>query len=73
MVIIHGACVSIAKENVKTASYAGVILFGLGTTCAILYVLYKEVLSSDSPTVLYQVFESQMCQCIELSSFCLRF
>ena len=39
----------------KTASYAGVIVFGLGTTAAILYALYKEVLSGESPTGLYQV------------------
>lgn len=43
-----------AKENVKTASYGGVILAGVGVIGAVLYNLWDELFSGNSPTSLFQ-------------------
>ena len=44
-----------AKENVKTASYGGVILAGIGVLGVVLYNLWDELFSGNSPNSLFQV------------------
>jgi import inner membrane translocase subunit TIM21 len=51
--------VFVAKENVKTASYGGVIVFGVGVTCAIFYTVFKELFSGESPNKLFQKASDQ--------------
>lgn len=46
---------STAKENVKTASYGMVIVAGVGVTGIILYTIFQELFSGDSPNSLFQV------------------
>jgi len=43
-----------AKENVKTASYGGVVLAGLGVIGVVLYSLWDEMFSGNSPQSMYQ-------------------
>lgn len=43
------------KENVKTASYGGVILAGIGVLGLVLYNLWDELFSGNSPNSLFQV------------------
>ena len=43
-----------AKDNAKTAGYAGVIVGGVGVTCAILYLVFQEMFSGESPVALFQ-------------------
>ena len=43
-----------AKENVKTAGYGSVIVAGLGVTGFILYTVFRELFSGQSPSVLFQ-------------------
>lgn len=50
-----------AKEGVKTASYATVIIIGVGVTCVVLYVIFKELFSSDSAN---NIFQSASEKCI---------
>ena len=53
----HGKLFSFvsAKENVKTASYGGVILAGIGVLGLVLYNLWDELFSGNSPNSLFQV------------------
>lgn len=41
------------KENTKTASYFGVIVFGVGVTGVMFFVIFRELLSSKSPNNVY--------------------
>lgn len=41
------------KENTKTASYFGVIVFGIGVTGFIMFVVFRELFSSSSPNSVY--------------------
>ncbi|XP_046385490.1 mitochondrial import inner membrane translocase subunit Tim21 [Ischnura elegans] len=41
------------KETTKTVSYLGVILFGVGVTGFILFTVFKELFSSNSPNSIY--------------------
>lgn len=41
------------KENTKTASYFGVIVFGIGVTGIIMFVVFRELFSSSSPNNVY--------------------
>lgn len=43
-----------AKENVKTASYSVIVIAGIGVTAAVLYIIFKELFSGDSPQKLFQ-------------------
>ena len=49
-----------AKENVKTASYGMVIVAGVGVTGIILYTIFQELFSGDSPNSLFQM-ASEKC------------
>ena len=51
-----------AKEGAKTASYAGVIVVGVGVTAVVIYVIFNELFSSDSPQGL---FESASQKCMD--------
>ena len=46
---------SSAKENVKTAWYGGVVVAGLGVIGVVLYNLWLELFSGNSPNSLFQV------------------
>jgi len=48
-----------AKENVKTASYGSVIIIGVGVTAVVIYTIYKELFSLDSPQGLYTMASDQ--------------
>lgn len=50
------------KENVKSAGYLGVIIAGIGVTGVILYTLFSELFSSNSP---YGVFSDARVRCME--------
>lgn len=41
------------KENTKTASYMGVILLGVGVTGIMLFAIFRELFSSQSPNSVY--------------------
>lgn len=41
------------KENAKTATYGGVILFGVGVTLVMGYLIVSELLSPESPNNIY--------------------
>lgn len=41
------------KENTKTASYFGVIVFGVAVTGALFFAIFRELLSSSSPNNIY--------------------
>lgn len=43
------------KENVKTASYGTVIVVGVGVTGVVLYTVFHELFSGESPNSLFQV------------------
>ncbi|XP_026757169.2 mitochondrial import inner membrane translocase subunit Tim21 [Galleria mellonella] len=43
------------KETTKTASYTGVILFGIGVTGVIFYYVFRELFSSNSANSIYSV------------------
>ena len=58
---VYQPCSS-AKDNAKTAGYAGVIIGGLGVTCAVLYIVAREMLSGESPVALFQKASDQ---CVE--------
>lgn len=41
------------KETVKTTSYLGVILLGVGVTAIMFYTIFSELFSSNSPQAVY--------------------
>lgn len=41
------------KETAKTVWYTSVVLAGVSATAVILYLIFKELLSTDSPEVIY--------------------
>lgn len=41
------------KENTKTASYFGVIVFGVAVTGVMFFAIFRELLSSNSPNNIY--------------------
>lgn len=41
------------KENTKTASYFGIIVFGIGVTGAILFVVFRELFATSSANNVY--------------------
>lgn len=41
------------KETVKTTSYLGVILLGVGVTAIMFYAIFNELFSSNSPQAIY--------------------
>ncbi|XP_059480449.1 mitochondrial import inner membrane translocase subunit Tim21 [Neocloeon triangulifer] len=41
------------KETTKTVGYSGIVLGGLGVTAIILYYVFRELFSSDSPNSVY--------------------
>lgn len=41
------------KENVKTTSYLGVIVLGVGVTAIMFYSIFSELFSSTSPQAIY--------------------
>ncbi|XP_065345740.1 mitochondrial import inner membrane translocase subunit Tim21 [Cloeon dipterum] len=41
------------KETTKTVGYSGIVLAGLGVTSIILYYVFRELFSSDSPNSVY--------------------
>lgn len=41
------------KENTKTASYLGVIVFGVAVTGVMFFAIFRELLSSNSPNNVY--------------------
>jgi len=43
-----------AKENVKTATYGGVVIAGIGVLGVVLYSLWDEMFSGNSPQSMYQ-------------------
>ncbi|CAG9798287.1 unnamed protein product [Chironomus riparius] len=46
------------KENVKTTSYMGVIVIGIGVTAIMFYTIFSELFSSTSPQAIYaEAFE----------------
>ena len=49
-----------AKENVKTASYASVVIVGIAVTGGVLYALFKDMLSGDTPQDFFQ-YGSDKC------------
>lgn len=51
-----------AKENVKTASYSVIVIAGIGVTAGVLYIIFKELFSGDSPQKLFQTASEK---CIE--------
>lgn len=52
------------KENTKTASYFGVIIFGVGVTAVIAFVVFRELFSSSSPN---NVYSDALKSCINVS------
>lgn len=52
------------KENTKTASYFGVIIFGIGVTGVIMFVVFRELFSSSSPN---NVYSDALKTCIGVS------
>merc|ERR1711879_211119 len=47
-------------ENVKTASYTAVIIGGLGATLVVLYVIFQELFSNETPQSFFQ-YGSKQC------------
>lgn len=43
------------KENTKTASYFGVIVFGVAVTGVMFFAIFRELFSSNSPNNIYSV------------------
>lgn len=54
------------KENTKTASYFGVIVFGIGVTGIIMFVVFRELFSSISPN---NIYSEALNTCINVSRF----
>lgn len=52
------------KENTKTASYFGVIVFGVGVTGVIMFVVFRELFSSSSPN---NIYSEALNTCINVS------
>lgn len=52
------------KENTKTASYFGVIVFGVGVTGLIAFVIFRELFSSCSPN---NIYSEALKDCINVS------
>lgn len=52
------------KENTKTASYFGVIVFGIGVTGIIAFVVFRELFSSSSPN---NVYSEALKVCVDVS------
>lgn len=52
------------KENTKTASYFGVIVFGIGVTGVIMFVVFRELFSSSSPN---NIYSEALTTCINVS------
>lgn len=52
------------KENTKTASYFGVIVFGIGVTGVIMFVVFRELFSSSSPN---NIYSEALQKCIDVS------
>lgn len=52
------------KENTKTASYFGVIVFGVGVTGIIAFVIFRELFSSSSPN---NIYSDALKDCINVS------
>lgn len=55
------------KENTKTASYFGVILFGVAVTGVMFFAVLRELLSSNSPNNVYSE-ALKMCTNVNNSS-----
>lgn len=41
------------KENLKSAGQLGIIISGIGITAFVLYTLFSELFSSESPDAIY--------------------
>lgn len=54
------------KENTKTASYFGVIVFGVGVTGIIAFVIFRELFSSSSPN---NIYSEALKDCINVSDW----
>ena len=52
------------KENTKTASYLGVIVFGAAVTGVMFFAIFRELLSSNSPN---SVYSSALDKCVNVS------
>lgn len=52
------------KENTKTISYFGVIVFGIGVTGAIIFVVFRELFSSNSAN---NVYSDALTKCVNVS------
>lgn len=52
------------KENTKTASYFGVIVFGIGVTGFIMFIVFRELFSSSSPN---SVYSDALKECINVN------
>lgn len=52
------------KENTKTASYLGVILFGCAVTGVMFFAIFRELLSSSSPQ---NIYSEALKMCIEVN------
>lgn len=52
------------KENTKTASYFGVIVFGIGVTGVIMFVVFRELFSTSSPN---NIYSEALNTCINVS------
>lgn len=56
------------KENTKTVSYFGVIVFGIGVTGVIMFIVFRELFSSTSPN---NVYSDALKMCVNVSSIVL--
>jgi uncharacterized membrane protein (DUF373 family) len=51
------------KENVKTTSYLGVIVIGVGVTAIMFYSIFSELFSSNSPQASECFTNNALCHC----------
>ena len=52
--MVINANLFVAKENVKTVTYGGVVIAGIGVLGVVLYSLWDEMFSGNSPQSMYQ-------------------
>ena len=50
------------KEASKTAWYSGVVIIGLGATGYILFTIFKELFSNQSPQAIYSQSLKKCCE-----------
>ena len=51
--MIFYPCSISVKETTRTVWYSGIIVAGIGATAVILYAIFKELFSGDSPQAIY--------------------